>query len=39
MHFFLNPQKAYSEVLEKSIDGPSKRKEFFDLLALPGPQG
>src|SRR5712692_8420861 len=29
--FFLNPSKAYSEVLEKSIGGPRKRKEVFEL--------
>ena len=38
-HFFLNPQKAYSEVQEKSTDGPRKRKDVFELFALPGPPG
>jgi hypothetical protein len=37
--FFLDPPKAYSEVLEKSIGGPRKRKEVFELSALTGPQG
>ncbi len=29
--FLLNPLKAYSEVLEKSIGGPRKWKEVFEL--------
>jgi hypothetical protein len=36
--FDFEPAKAYSEELEKSIDGLRKRKEVFELLVLPGSQ-